>query len=125
MKLKDFLFYSSIAAILVILLTGIFIYTQKPKSTWPPPNVVNDGGTWTIVNELVILNSGQDVKSLVNEFGGEITISVPETDTYQVRFPVSSLAELDAIADKLRKKENGIKVVHVFVIPPPEPGSDQ
>ncbi len=123
-KNKLFFIFTVIVVALIISIIGIYLYTQQ-QGNWPPPNVVKEpgeGGQWVLVNELVILESGQDVQSLIAEFGGEITFSVPETDSYQVKFPVSSLEELDVIADKLRKKEKGIQVLHVFLIPPPKPG---
>ena len=95
---------------------------EEPVATWPPPNIVKEpgeGGQWVIVDELVILTSGQDIESLITDFNGEITINVPQTGTYQVKFPVSSLEELDIIAEELRKKESGIQVMRAIVMPPP------
>ncbi len=121
------IYYILVAVVLIVSVVGIYLYTQQPEDTWPPPHVVKlpESETWALDNELVILASGRDVESLVREFGGEITISVPETDTYQVKFPVSTLEELNAIADKLRKKESGIRVIYAFVMRPPEPGEPQ
>ena len=126
-KNKLFFIFTVIAVALIISVVGIYLYTQQ-QGNWPPPNVVKEpgeGGQWVLANELVILASGQDVQSLVAEFGGEITLYVQETDSYQVKFPVSSLEELDVIADKLRKKENSIQVMHAFVMEPPKPGGPQ
>ena len=121
-------YYILLVFILVVFITGIYFYTQQSKDKWPPPNVVKEpgeGGQWVLINELIVLASGQDVELLVSKFGGEITHSVLETGTYQARFPVSSLDELDIIADKLREKEKGIQVMHAFVIEPPKPGEPQ
>lgn len=115
--------YLLIAVILAIAI-GAYLYQQSADS-WPPPNVVQEtSGQWVLVNELAIL-SGQDVELLIEEYGGEVTVSVPETGSYQVKFPVSSLEELDIIADKLRAKQSSIQVIHVFVIKPSNPGEPQ
>ena len=84
-------------------------------------NVVIDpeSGQKVLANELVVLDSGQDVESLVKEYGGKITVKVEETETYQVKFPVSDLNDLNIIADKLRRK--GVEVTHVIVMNPPTP----
>src|ERR1051325_1062848 len=57
-----------------------------------------------LVDELVIFSDSKDVASIVAEYNGVVTIAVRETDTYQARFPVKSLNQLDVIADKLRKR---------------------
>ena len=124
MKQKYYIY----AVILLILIISISLYNQQSRDTWPPPNVVKEhgeSGQWVLVNELAILGSSQDVKSLVAEFDGEITVEVPETGTYQVKFPVSSLEELDIIANKLREKEPGIQVMYVIVMRPTGPGEPQ
>ena len=82
-------YYILIAVVLIASAVGIYLYTQQsenqPEDTSPPPHVVElPGGTWVIDNELVLLfgwnssESLQDVESLVIEFGGEITRSIPE-----------------------------------------------
>jgi hypothetical protein len=75
------------------------------------------------VDELVIFAEGKDVASIVAEYDGVITISVPQTETYQARFRVKSLRELDAVASKLRKR--GLKVQYVIVRKPPGPNEPQ
>jgi len=89
--------------------------TAVPEDTDLPENAVAEpeSGQLVLVDELVILASGQDVGSLISGFGGEIVIAVPQTDTYQVRFPVSSLAELDIIAAKL--EQQGVQAIYVFL----------
>ena len=77
--------YGVIFVVLVISMGGYFFLTQKSETQWPPDNVVmepGESGQWVSVNELTILASGQDIESLVAEFGGEITLSIPELDTY-------------------------------------------
>lgn len=120
-------YYIYVVVILVVVLIGIYLYTQQSKDTWPPANVVKEpeSGQWVLVNELAILASGQDVESLVAEFDGEITIEVPQTDTYQVKFPVSNLEELDVIAEKLREKKPNMQVTYALVMRPPRPGEPQ
>lgn len=90
-----------------------------------PPDVVvdPDTGQWVVVNELTILASGQDVASLVTQYGGQIVLSVSQTGTYQVRFPVSDLNQLKAIKKDLEKK--GVQVILAIVLRPPRPGEDQ
>lgn len=109
--------------------------TMKNSDTVQTPNIVErsvgadkaiiiDG---VAVNHLVFLasiESPEDIESLVSEFGGKIVVSVPETSTYEVRFPVTSLKEIDIIADKLRKK-SGIQVVHAYYYESPKPGEPQ
>ena len=89
--------------------------TAGPDETNLPDNVVvePESGQLVLVNELAILASGQDVGSLVSDFGGEIVLGVPQTDTYQVRFPVSSLAELDIIAAML--EQQGVRAQYVLL----------
>jgi hypothetical protein len=88
-------------------------------------NVVIDpkSGQRVLVNELAILAIGQDIPSIVKEFGGVLTVSVPETNTYQARFPVKSLNKLERIAKKFQKR--GVKTLYVVVMNPPIPGSPQ
>lgn len=87
-----------------------------PEQADLPENVVvePEGGQLVLVNELAILASGHDVSAIVAGLGGEITIAVPKTDTYQARFAVSSLAELDAIAAKLEQR--GLRAQYVIVM---------
>jgi hypothetical protein len=69
-----------------------------------------------LVNELALLGDGQDVPSLVKQFGGTLTVSVPQTNTYQAKFRVKSLTKLDRIASKFQKK--GVKASYVVVSTP-------
>jgi hypothetical protein len=66
------------------------------------------------INELALLGSGGlDVAAAVRELGGTMVASVAETQTYQARFPVTTLDELDAIARALRAR--GMEATHVMV----------
>lgn len=91
------------------------VITAGPEDTDLPDNVVvePEGGELVLLNELAILACGKDVSSIVAHFGGEIVIAVPQTGTYQVRFPVSSLAELDAIAARL--EQQGVQAIYVLL----------
>jgi hypothetical protein len=90
------------------------------KEDAAPPLDLDDGA---LPDELVILGGGKDVVTLVKEFGGEITFSVEETNTHQVKFPVKNAAELHTIAEKLRAK--GVQVTRAHVFRPPVPGGPQ
>lgn len=54
--------------------------------------------------ELAILGSGNrdQVVDAVARFGGTITVEVPQTETYQASFPITTLQELIEIRDALR-----------------------
>jgi hypothetical protein len=122
-----------IAAIVIAILALVtpLLWRNISRTRMPtlPENVVADprGGGWILKNELAILASGgQNVKyveSIVAEFGGEITVSIEETGTYQVKFPVSNLGELNATKNKLN--ERGITAYYVIVLRPPAPGEPQ
>lgn len=90
-----------------------------------PSNVVvePESGQWIMKDVLIILASGQDVETLVAKFGGKITHAVPETDTYQARFPVSNLDELKEIQRELG--ERGVQAVYAIVRRPPRPFGPQ
>lgn len=110
----------------VIVLTALVsLSISRPISFSQDKHAVIDPKTKqrVLVNELVIFAEGKDVASIVVEYDGVITIAVPETDTYQARFPVKSLKELDLIARKLRKR--GLKVQYAIVRKPPGPNRPQ
>ena len=89
-----------------------------------PKPIVVDG---TVINDLAFLTSTEsenDIKSLVSGFGGKIVVSIPETGTYEVRFPVNTLTELDNIAIQLRQKTS-IRIVHSYVTRPTNPNGPQ
>lgn len=104
---------------LVFALVGLFLW-QQSKTKWPPKDVVELPGTGILVyeNRLSILGSGQDIQTIVKEFGGEITLSIPETDTYEARFPVSSLMELDEIKNQLNVR--GVEADYSIVVQFPD-----
>ena len=111
----------------LILLTLLFsltfgiYYVAKviPNQKYKAGKAVKDqDGQWVLVDELVILGEGlQNIPQLVKEFGGEVTVAVTETATYQVKFPVSNLSELGLIEKKL--KEKGVRTFKVIVIVAP------
>jgi hypothetical protein len=117
--------------IAIAVLVGALFWRNISRTRTPamPDNVVVDpeSGQWILKNELAILASGgQDVKyveTIVAEFNGEITVRITETGTYQVKFPVSNLDELNAIKSKLNGR--GLKTLHAIVLRPPVPGSPQ
>lgn len=109
--------------LITLLALGIFTFLRYSKT---PNNVVIDPESRQkiLVNELIILASDKEkVSKIVKEFNGETTISVTETGTYQVKFPVNNLAELNIIMGKIIN--SGIKVQHVLVLEPPKPGGPQ
>jgi len=99
--------------------------SSKPAFCSKDDHVVVDPKTKqrVLVNELVIFGEGKVVASIVAEYDGVITIAVPETDTYQARFRVKSLKELDTVARKLRGR--GLKVQYALVRKPPAPSNPQ
>ena len=89
---------------------------EESKDVWPPPNVVKapgEGGGLVIYNELLI-TAGQDTESFVAEFGGDVTDRIPGFG-HRVRFPVSSLEELEVIVDKLREKDSNVQVSFSYI----------
>jgi hypothetical protein len=98
---------------------------QELEAKWPPANVVKQPGSgqWVVVNELIILATGQDIPSVIEVFKGKIVRFVRETDSYQVQFPVQNLDELNWIKEELRKR--GIRAVYAIVMKPPSPGEPQ
>lgn len=92
--------------------------SDNPRPVSADDDVVVDpkSGQRVLVNQLAILGDGQDVRAIVAEHGGTITVAVPETDTYQAKFKVRSLKQLDAIAKKLQAR--GLKTQYVLVTTP-------
>src|SRR5690242_10185373 len=97
---------------------GLLLCTNSPLRVSADDDVVVDpkSGQRVLVNQLAILGEGQDVRRIVAECGGTITVAVPETDTYQAKFPVRSLKQLDAVARKLQRR--GLKTQYVIVTKP-------
>ena len=94
--------------------------------TWREKDIVVDptSGQPVLVNELVILGgSSEEVTDAVRRLGGRITVAVPETESYQARFPVHNLTELDTIADQL--KGGGFQAIYVILVGPATPGLPQ
>jgi hypothetical protein len=115
----------------LIVLGGLVLAAVVGVSVTRPALVSNDkhvvidpkSKQRVLVNELVIFSEGKDVASIVAEYNGVVTVVVRDTDTYQARFPVKSLNQLDVIADKLRKR--GLKVQYAIVRKPPGPNEPQ
>lgn len=84
----------------------------------PDKNAIKDpeSGQWILKDELVIIATEQVVEDLIEAFSGEISIAIPETSTYQVKFPVSSLEELNIIKQELEAQD--VQVMHVLLISP-------
>jgi hypothetical protein len=103
-------------AVMLVALGVLSLGTNDWTMGQPDDEVVIDpkSGQRVLVNQLAILGEGQDVRAIVAEYGGTITVAVPETDTYQAKFPVRSLKQLDIIARKLRKR--GLKTQYVVVV---------
>jgi hypothetical protein len=119
------IFCPLIASVLIVASVGGCLSEQELEAKWPPVNVVKEpkSGQWVVVNELIILATGQDIPSLIKVYKGEIVHFVKETDSYQVRFPVRNLNELNRIKEELRKR--GIRAVYAIVRKPPSPGEPQ
>ncbi len=102
-------------AAVILAAHGLVLCTSSPLGVSADDDVVVDpkSGQRVLVNQLAILGEGQDVRKIVAEYGGTITVAVPETDTYQAKFPVRSLKQLDAVAKKLQKR--GLKTQYVTV----------
>ena len=108
--------------ILVLVILGYI--ASELWFRYGPPQIVRDhDGQAGVINELVIIGSGVQVRSAVSQFGGVIVTSIPETDTYRVRFHVSDLSALDKIASELKSKE--FQVYHNYAILPSKPGEPQ
>jgi hypothetical protein len=109
--------------VVVLVIAVILALSLLPLSRGVrlPENAVLDpeSGQWVLKDELILVLEGQDVNQLVAEFGGEITFAVPEGDTYQVRFPVSNLAELERIHSEL--EERGIVAARAILLNTPSP----
>jgi hypothetical protein len=94
-----------IAVILVLLIMSYLIFWKEKDSEriFIEPR----SGQPMLKDELVILTSGADILSVIKDYKGVITVSVPETGTYSVRFPVSSIDELNRIKDSLNLNNKG------------------
>jgi hypothetical protein len=112
---------------LLIILTSTLVivaaYLSWTKLSTKPPYLVNNPIQETdpiqdgvYVNRLVILGSGNDgeIKQAIMKYQGEIILKVKETETYEVKFPVNNLDELNEIKDNLNRK--GIKTVNDYTI---------
>jgi hypothetical protein len=106
-----------IAAILALSLLPLSRGVRLPKDAGLDP----ESGQWVLKDELILLMSGQD--QLAIEFGGEITFAAPEAEFVQVRFPVSSLAELGGI--QLELEERGVEAIKEIPWPMPSPGGPE
>jgi hypothetical protein len=134
MKKRYYILIAVVFVVLVASAVSIYLYTQQPEDepedTWPPPDTVelSPGGDVVSYKELILLfgwNSSislEDVESLIGEFGGEITDSIPQTYTYEVKFPTSNLEELDIIADKLLQKRSDMEISHQYFTEKPLAG---
>lgn len=122
-----------VVVIVLAIVAGLYAYlfnstsdNYRKPDTLETINVVRDSdGQLLIGDQLVILASSQDVRPAIKELGGTITIFVKETNTYQVRFPVKSLEELDLVAKKLKEKVSDIQVVRAYITELPTPGGPQ
>lgn len=92
-------------------MAGYYLYNLKSSK-----KIVTDPGSGqrVIQNELTVLTSGQDVVSLIKPYGGTVVLEIKKTNTYQVRFPVKDLSELDVIKTELNKK--GVTATYSMVI---------
>ena len=115
---RKFLFRTATVTLFGVLTLALLgSLSLLPSSADDDDEVIDPkSGQRVLVNQLAILGEGQDVRTIVAEYGGTITIAVPETDTYQAKFPVRSLKQLDAIAKKLQKR--GLKTQYVLVTKP-------
>lgn len=122
-----------VGVIVLVIIVGLYAYLfnstsdnyRKPDPVGAP-NVVRDSdGQLLIGDQLVILASSQDIRPAIKELDGTITIFVKETNTYQVKFPVKSLEELDLVAKKLKEKVSDIQVVRAYIPESPIPGGPQ
>lgn len=84
----------------------------------PDENAIKDpeSGQWILGDELGIFADEQVINDVVYSYRGELTISIPKTSTYQVKFPVSSLDELNVIKQELENK--GIQTMYVRLLAP-------
>lgn len=102
--------------VLVFAILGLGLLSTLRVSADDDVVIDPKSGQRVLVNQLAILGEGKDVRNIVAECGGTITIAVPETDTYQAKFPVRSLKQLDAVAKKLQQQ--GLKTQYVIVTKP-------
>ncbi len=121
---------SIITSFAIVLLAGggLFYWIGKYDNKTNKDRIVIDpeSGQFMLNDELVILNSDADINAVIKKYNGIITFSVPETSTYQVRFPVSSYGELSDIKDRLNNENKGkLSASYVLLIMPPNPGEPQ
>jgi hypothetical protein len=119
-----------ISALIVVLLIvgGLFYWGSKYRDRINNDRIIREPESrqYILKDELVILNSTADINAVIKKYNGIITFSVPETSTYQVRFPVSSYAELSDIKDRLNNENKGkLSASYVLLIMPPNPGEPQ
>lgn len=101
--------------IFLILLFATFLIGSLLTNTGSKQNkdVIRNG---VVTDKLVILGSGNKSKidEAISKYQGKITLEIKETETYEVKFPVKSLEELNTIKNSLN--EMGIKTVSDYVI---------
>lgn len=101
----------TIVATIILIFALIFWFNLQSEI------YTDEDGQKMLAKELVVF-SEKDLKIVQEEFGGVVTVEIPETETYQVRFPVSNYDELMEIQRQLQ--ERGIKVSRVFLTDPLE-----
>lgn len=84
----------------------------------PDENAIREPNSdqWILRNELVVFGSPEVISGVVDSYHGEISIAVPETSTYQIKFPVSALDELSEIKQELESQ--GIEASYVQLMSP-------
>lgn len=88
-----------------------------PKSLRPPDeNAVRDPetGQWVLENELGIFGSQQEIDTITQNYNATVTIDVPQTSTYQLKFPVQSLDELKTIKAELEAQDYDVSLVNLM-----------
>lgn len=71
-----------------------------------------EGPDGVLDQELALIGGDRaEILAVVEEYGGEVTVEIPETSTYQARFPVETTQELIALRDELR--DRGFRAVLV------------
>jgi len=111
-------------SIAILIMLGTLIYMNWHSivgfltGSWQAGHAVVDpaSGQYVLVDELTILASGEDIVGIVAEYDGEVVLYVPETDTYQVRFPVKDLKELEQI--RVALESHGITAYYSIVLKP-------
>jgi hypothetical protein len=86
-----------------------------------PAEVVVDtaSGQRVLMGELIVVGAAALAEPAIARHHGSIRRHVPETSTYEVRFPVSRLDDLEATARALRAR--GLTVSFAYVRGVPEP----